>query len=100
MIDAYLTDTVTRFIAGVLSEWNERTYATEEIPAMVNYKSKLVRNMEGEEVVTNVQVMLNIDQEISHKDRIQLEGESFTHGIINFGRPRDFSDVMKEVSLE
>jgi hypothetical protein len=100
MIDVYLTDTITRFIAGVLDEWNERSYATEEIPAMVTYKSKLVRNLRGEEVVTNVQIMLKVDQEISHKDRIQLEGESFTHGIINFSRPRDFSDVMKEVSLE
>lgn len=100
MIDVYLTDTITRYIAGELGEWNERTYTTEEIPAMVIYKSKLVRNLRGEEVTTNVQVMIKQSQAMSHKDRIMLDGESFTHGIINLTKPRDFSEVMKEVSLE
>ncbi len=100
MIDAYLTDTITRYIAGVLDEWNERSYTTEEMPAMVFFKTKLTRNMEGEEVVSQITVLFSADQAMSHKDRIKLLGESFTHGIINFGRPRDFSDVMKELYLE
>lgn len=100
MIDVYLTDIITRYIDAGIDEWNERTYTTEDIKAMVFFKTKLVRNTRGEEVVSSIQVMIKIDQAISHKDRIMLEGESFTHAVINYGRPRDFSEVMKEVYLE
>lgn len=100
MIDAYLTDDVTRYIDAGLDEWTTRTYTSEEIKAMVIFKTRLVRNIRGEEVTSNAQLLIKIGQAMSHKDRIMLEGESFTHAIINIGKPRDFSEVLKEVYLE
>lgn len=101
MIGAYQTDIVIRHIAGVLGEWNERGVgATEEIKAHVVHQTKLVYNSSGEEVSSPVQVLLKPNQEMDHRDRIQLDGESFTHPIINIYTRRHLSVEFKEIYLE
>lgn len=101
MINAYLTDTVIRHIAGVLDEWSERGVGTtEEIKAHVVYKSKLIYTNTGEEIQSPIQVLIKRNQVINHEDRIQLDGESFTHPIINILKRRHLSIEFQEIYLE
>lgn len=101
MINAYQTDIVTRHIAGILDEWNERAVApTEDIKAHVVYQTKLVYTTNGEEVSSPIQILLKPNQTINHKDRIQLDGESFTHPIINIYHRRHLSVEFREIFLE
>jgi len=101
MINAYLTDTVIRHVAGVLNEYNERGVgSSEEIRGHVVYKTKLVYSNTGEEIQSPIQVLIRLDQEINHTDRIQLDGESFTHPIINIIKRRHFSIEFREIYLE
>lgn len=101
MINVYMTDTVTRHTAGVLGEYNIRGLGTSEvIRGHVIYKTKLIYTTTGEEVQSPVQVLIHPDQEMNHTDRIQLDGESFTHPIINIIKRRHFSLEFKEIYLE
>lgn len=101
MINAYLTDTVIRHIAGILDEWNERGVGTtEEIKAHVVYQTKLTYNSNGEEIQSPIQVLIKRNQVIDHRDRIQLDGESFTHPIINILKRRHLSIEFQEIFLE
>jgi len=101
MINAYQTDIVIRHIAGVLDEWNERgANKTEGIRAHVVYQTKLVYNLNGEEVSSPIQLLLKPNQTITHKDRIELEGEGFTHPIINIYNRRHLSVEFREIFLE
>ena len=101
MINAYLTDTVIRHIAGTLDEWNERSGgSTEEIKAHVVWKTKLIYNTSGEEIQSPIQVLIKREQAMDHIDRIQLDGESFTHPIINILKRRDLSIEFQEIYLE
>ena len=101
MISAYQTDTVIRHIAALIDEWNEPgADTTEEIKAHVVYRTKLVYNSSGEEVSSPIQILLKPDQAVDHKDRIQLDGESFTHPIINIFHRRHMMIEFKEIYLE
>lgn len=101
MINVYLTDTVTRHTPGVLGEYNIRGVGTsEEIRGHVVYKTRLIYSNTGEEVQSPVQVLIRPDQEMNHVDRIQLDGESFTHPIINIIHRRHLSIEFKEIYLE
>lgn len=101
MINAYLTDTVIRHIAGTPDEWSERAVATtEEIKAHVVYQTKMVYSSNGEEVQSPIQILLKPDQAMDHADRIQLDGESFTHPIVNIFKRRHLSIEFKEIYLE
>jgi len=101
MINAYMTDLITRHIAGVLDEWSERgIWGTEEIDAHVVHQTKLVYNSNGEEVSSPIQILISPDQAMDHRDRIQLDGESFTHPVINIYKRRHLSVEFQEVYLE
>ena len=101
MIGAYQTDTVIRHIAALIDEWNEPGVSTtEEIKAHVVHQTKLIYNTSGEEVSSPTQVLVKPDQAMEHKDRIQLDGESFTHPIINIFQRRHMSIEFKEIFLE
>lgn len=102
MINVYLTDIVIRHIAPIIDEWNEPGVpaTTEEIKAHIVYKTKMIYNTNGEEVSSPVQILIHPNQAMGHKDRIQLDGESFTHPIINIYKRRHLSIEFKEIYLE
>ena len=101
MINAYLTDTVIRHIAGTLDEWNEEgPGTTEEIKAHVVYRTKLIYNQNGEEVSSPIQILIKPGQSMDHADRIQLDGESFIHPVIRIAKERHLSIEFKEIFLE
>ena len=108
MINAYMVDPITIIKWNGEDTWGEPLSGSMiEIKGYVEYKTKLVRNIHGEEVVSSVTVMLpkKIDgisylgRVLCHEDRIQINTESFNRAIIAIHTPKAFSNPHYEVSL-
>ena len=52
MLDMYTNQTVTLKTKGTVNEYNEATYASTSISARFEYKRKLVRNKDGEKIMS------------------------------------------------
>ena len=56
MIDLYLNQTVTLKSKSSVNAYNESTYTSSTIKARFEYKRKMVRNRQGEEVISEASV--------------------------------------------
>jgi len=108
MIGAYIVDPLTIIMWNGEDTWGEPLSGTMvEAKGYVEWKTKLVRNVQGEQVVSSVTVMLpkKIDgmgylgRALCHEDRIQIGGENFNRAIIAIHTPKAFSGPHYEVSL-
>ena len=87
MINIYLIDTVV-IKKITYDQWGEPSETTETVKARVVYKTHLVRNFAGEQVVSLASVMLK-NRTLSHADKITFDG--IDHAILNISKARGFS---------
>lgn len=106
MINAYLTDLVTVWASSGEDQWGEQASgAFHDFKARVEFRTRLVRDINGETVPSTMTVLLpkKIDRalgrELNHKDRIQIEGESLDRAILSIAKPKHFSHPFYEVAL-
>jgi len=108
MINAYMVDPITVIKWNGNDNWGEPLSGSLiDVRGYVEWKTRLVRNVQGEEVVSSVTVMLpkKIDRAIylgralCHEDRIQINAESFNRAIIAIHTPKAFSGPHYEVYL-
>lgn len=108
MINAYCVDEITIFASNGNDSWGEPLSGTAvTVRGYVEYKTRLIRNIRGEEVVSTVMVRLPLSIErstflgrpLSHEDRLWIEGESFDRAIIDVRRPKHWTDPHYEVYL-
>jgi hypothetical protein len=73
MIDAYLTDSVTRLAHGGTDQWGEPNAPTETVVrARVTPSTRLVRNFAGEEVVAGYELL--VKDKPSPLDKFRIDG--------------------------
>ena len=108
MINAYMVVPLTIIMWNGNDDWGEPLSGTMvEVKGYIEWKTRLVRNVRGEEVVSNVTVMLpkKIDRvaylgrALCHEDRIQIDSESFNRAIIAIHTPKAFSGPHYEIYL-
>jgi len=106
MIEAYCVDPLTIWKWNGVDDWNEPVSGFDyEVKGYIEWKTRLVKNIKGEDVASSVTIKLSkkIDIELgralSHNDMIQLDGEDFQRAILNIGQPKAFSDPHYEVAL-
>lgn len=106
MINAYMTDLVTVWASSGEDQWGEQlSGAYHDFKARVDFRTRLVRDINGETVPSTVTVLLpkkvdrTLGREISHKDRIQIEGESLDRAIMAIAKPKHFSHPFYEIAL-
>ena len=104
MIEAYEVDSLT--VQKWLSDdWGEPTYAEVAATGYVIYKEKLVRSLEGEEVISSASVLFSekiettLSRALSQKDRIKLAGEDYFRSIMEIRKPKALSSPHYEVYL-
>jgi len=104
--NAYCVDEITILKWAGYDEWNEPLSGTVvEVKGYVEYKTRLVRDIKGEERVSSVTVKMpkKIDVELgrplSHEDRLIVGEESIERSIISIGQPKAFSGPHYEVAL-
>jgi hypothetical protein len=89
MIDIYMTDPVTLKRLVSKDQWNEPIYELVALMGRVDWKTRLVRNLKGEQVVSMGTVTLPRSlAAVSHEDRVIIDGVE--HAIIAIQKMADF----------
>lgn len=87
MINAYITDTIT-LKRRVYGTWGGATDTESTIKGRFEFKTKMTRNLQGEQVVSTANVILPL-MSIEHKDKIVFESKEYT--ILAIERRKDFN---------
>jgi len=95
MINAYLTDTIT-IQTVTLDTWGTATKVSTTAKARFEFRTKLVRNIAGEQVISTAKVYLPI-MTITHQDKIVYETKEYS--ILNIERVKDFSAKFIKLDL-
>jgi len=99
MIGAYLIDSISIKYLTVLDQWNTPTYSLVAVKARVEYQNKLIRNAQGELVVSGSLVYLAGDIVApTTADRIIIDG--IEHAIMRVDKKTDFSTSHFEVYIQ
>lgn len=96
MIKAYLIDdiVVKRITYGT---WGGVAQEIEiDTKGRFNFETKMVRNIQGEQVVSTANVMLPI-MDIQHKDKIEYDGKDYS--ILGIEIKKDFSKRFLLINL-
>ena len=104
--NAYCVDEITILKWTGYDEWNEPLSGeTITVKGYVEWKTRLVRDIKGEERVSTVMIYLpkKIDKllgrPLSHEDRLIVGEESIERSIISISQPKAFSRPHYEVNL-
>ena len=90
MTAVYRNDPVSIVRHTTPDQWNEGgTPSIEAVMGMVVYKSKLVRNAQGEEALSTIQVLLAFDSTLTHEDKVRIGAVDYS--ILSIDLVRDFS---------
>ena len=95
MIGCYMTDSLTLKTA-TLDTWGKASYTSTIIKVRFEYKTKLVRNIQGEQIVSTANVILT-DRILTHADKIVYGGVEYS--IISIGKAKDFSNKFLRIYL-
>ncbi|MFA5456871.1 MAG: hypothetical protein WC261_04475 [Synergistaceae bacterium] len=90
MISAYLIHTGTLKTA-TLDKWGKKTFSSTTVRCRIEEKTRLVRNQSGEQVVSDMQVMLE-NRTVTHNDKFTVNGVD--RSIIAISKEQDFSNVI------
>jgi hypothetical protein len=96
MINAYLQDSIT-IRKVTYDQWGSPSTSDVSTLGRFEFKTKLVRNDAGEQVVSSANVLLKSDASVEHEDKIVYAGKVYS--IINIEIKKDFTDRMKKVIL-
>jgi len=98
VIDAYMNETVKLLVPNPPGDFMEKTPPTEvEILARVNWINKLVKNAEGEEVMSAVNIDIDNDTSIYYDHKLEIQNVKFS--IIKIDRVQDFSAQYLKIYL-
>jgi len=96
MISAYMNDVLT--ISQVtFDQWGKATKTDTVIKGRIEFRTKLVRNLQGEQVVSSAKVYLPLIVGLGNEDRITYEGKEYR--ILNIEQIKDFSKKFLKVDL-
>jgi uncharacterized protein with ACT and thioredoxin-like domain len=99
MISAYLIDEIVIKNLVSLDQWNEPTWATVTVKGRIEWASKLIRNAQGEQVVSAALVYFGSDVAgLTIDDRIVIDGVE--HAIMRVDKKTDFSLSHWEVWIQ
>lgn len=98
MLRAYMQDTITlKFNTGYV--WGEPTWLIPDpIKAYIDWKSHMVRNLAGEQVVSRAIVYIIYDRTLTHEDRIIIGTIEYT--ILDLTPGKDFSGNHQEAHIQ
>jgi hypothetical protein len=97
MINAYLQDSM-EILTVTYDKWGTATTESTNIKGRFNYKTKMVRSLEGEQVVSSAVVLLPASVDINHEDKIKYNGKEYN--ILSLELVKDFSNRFIKVNLK
>ena len=100
MLRAYMNDPITLKLWQSRDQFGTITWLTPDpIKVYIVWKTHLIRNIEGEQVVSTGMFYIIYDRKLTHKDRVIISGVEYI--ILNVGPGgKDFSENHQEVHLQ
>ena len=96
MIKAYCNETITLIWPSLPDNWLEPGETSEEdIDAYVDWTNELVKDINGEEVKSAVNFLMEYNGSLNYDVMVKIQNRP--HSIIKIGRRQDFSPVMLKV---
>jgi hypothetical protein len=89
MLKVYMTDDIT-IKTITYDQWGSPSTSSATAKGRFEFKTKLVRNIAGEQVVSSANVMLPADTVIGHQDKITYVGKDYS--ILTIELKKDFSN--------
>jgi len=90
VIGAYLKDVITVVRHGARDQYGTEGATTDELMrGYIEWKTRLVLNIKGEEVLSSAGVLMRYDPTLTHEDKITIGGVE--HLILAIELVRDFS---------
>lgn len=97
MINAYCNDDIV-IVKRTPDQWGTMTERKVVARARFEFKTRMVRNLQGEMVVSSGRVSLPLPYfDITHNDRIQFEEKQYS--ILNIERVKNFSTQFMRLDL-
>lgn len=98
MLRAYCIDDITILRDAGEDSWGEPLTPTQiEVKGYVEWKTRLIRNIVGEQVVSRGKVYILYDGNLTHKDRVKIDGIEYV--ILDIREGKDFSVIFQELYL-
>jgi len=91
MVDTVIIKTIT------IDEWGEPTETESTVKGRIDYKTRMVRNEKGEQVVSSARIMIDSKVSITHQDKLYFDTRD--HAILNINKKKDFSNQYIEVDV-
>lgn len=103
MISAYMVDDIIIVRDGGYDSWQEPLASTNiDTKGKIDYKTRMIRNLEGEQVVSSAMICLHevntvglMGRELTHEDSLIFDGVE--HAILTINKPKAFSNPHYEV---
>lgn len=101
MIRAYMSDDITVLFWEGDDDWGEPLPTLDkDMKAYVDWKTHLIRNLAGEQVVSRGMVYIIYSRKLNHKDMIyNINGDGIKYAILDIRPGKDFSENHQEVHL-
>lgn len=94
-----MQDDITVIYSNGVDQWGEPIAPTEtDMKAYVYFKTHLVRNLAGEQVVSRAKIYVMPDTLIQHDDFIEYD--SIRYAILDVNPGKDFSDNHQEIHIQ
>ena len=98
MIRAYMSNDITVLYNEGDDVWGEPLPTTDvEMKAYLDWKTHLIRDVAGEQVVSRGIAYVMPDRKITHKDMIKIN--DIEYAILDIREGKDFSENHQEVHL-
>ena len=97
MLEVYEVDDLTILFYTGRNKFNQLTYKAVKTKGYVDWKTRLVRNIAGDETISAATVSINHPRQITHKDYIRYK--RVRHSVINMVEQKDFSPNHQEVYI-
>ena len=96
-MNEYMTDKITVYHAESFDKWGNPTHSSADVYCRFEFKTRLVKDLAGSEVVSSAMVLIDKDYELKHTDKIKYE--DIEYAIINIARKKHFDAEYTEVYL-
>jgi hypothetical protein len=99
MIGPYQTEPVVMVKPGIPGDYMEPTEPELiDLPARVNHETLMVRNAAGEMVASNINILVEVDEDIYFDYRFKINDVEYS--IINIDKKQDFSFRYYQIYLK
>jgi len=96
MINAYLNDELT-ISQVVYDQWGTATKTETTVRGRIEFRTKLVRSLSGEQVISSAKVYLPLTEGLGSEDKVTYREKEYD--ILNIEEVKDFSSKFLKIDL-